>query len=258
MRKLQQAKEKASKDINIREQTRLRIKQEDERRKADEESLKEALEGIDISELKDLAQIEEMEVVPREHRASTRGQSQQVNSARWNPEWNGRKNFKRFRRRGVELGVQPHKVIVALEEAPAKNGVGESAFFLGDVESSSRSRSVASRSRQQTVDVDGDGDSSDVEPGFTRRKRTTQPEVIDVEDSGPDDEEIVVERTQKSSGRTQRIVETQMSDAPSQRGGKKRPPTSSSGQPASKRGKISMRDDDSDEEETGFRFRRRG
>jgi hypothetical protein len=255
LKRLQRANEKANKDINIREQTRLRVKEEEERRIADREALELALEGIDISEARNLAQIEEMEIVPREHRPSTRIHSQQADNPRWNPEWNGRKNFKRFRRRGIEQGVQSRKVIVELEEASAENEAAENPFFLEDVESSSRP--VASRRRQQTVDVDSDSDSSDPEPGFTRRKSSTQPEVIAVEDSSPEDDDIVVERTQRSSGRTQRVVETQMSDASGQKGGKKRPPTSSSGQPASKKGRIMARDD-SDEEETGFRFKRRG
>jgi hypothetical protein len=271
LERLQRAKANASKDINIREETRLRVKEEEERRLADREALELALEGIDISEAKNLAQIEEMEVIPREHRPSTRVHSQQADNPRWNPEWNGRKNFKRFRRRGVEQGVQPRKVIVELEEAPTESEAVEDPFFLKDVDSSSRS--VASRRRQQTVDVDNDDDSSDPEPGFTRRKPSTQPEsgsmrrkpstqleVIAVEDSGSDDEDVVVARTQRSSGRTQRIVETQMSDASGQKSGKKRPPVSSSGQPASKRGKITVRDDsdDNDDEEVGFRFKRRG
>ena len=259
LERLQRAKEKANKEINVREQTRLRVKEEEQRRIADREALELALEGIDITEARNLARIEEMEIVPREPRPSTRVHSQQADNARWNPEWNGRKNFKRFRRRGVEPGVQPRRVIVELEEAPAENEATE-PFFLEDMESSSRS--MASRRRQQTVDVDDD-DASDPEPGFARRKPSTQPEVIAVEDSSPedggdgDDDDDVVERTQRSSGRTQRIVETQMSDASAQKGGKKRPTTSSSGQPASKRGRI-MAKDDSDEEETGFRFRRRG
>ncbi|KAF1841454.1 uncharacterized protein K460DRAFT_291612 [Cucurbitaria berberidis CBS 394.84] len=252
--KLQRAKAIAdNKDINVREHTRLRIKEEEDRRKADEQSLREAVEGIDIAEMKNLAQVEEMDVLPREDRGMVRGQSQ-AHGERWNAEWNGRKNFKKFRRRGAEHGVQAHKVIVTLEEAPPKKGFGVGdAFFLEDVEPSSRSRD----SRRKEVD-----DSSEPEPGFTRRKRTTQTEVINVEDSGPGDEEDPVEsaRTQRSSGRTQRVVETQVDDpqTQTQRGKKRGSSGTAASQPASKRGRVSKRDDDSDEEETGFRFRRRG
>ncbi|KAL1796286.1 hypothetical protein ACET3X_004826 [Alternaria dauci] len=257
--RLNKAERKAEKDINIREHTRQRIKEEEERRKADEESLREALEGIDITELKNLAKIEEMDVLPRQNRATARNQSQ-VNSERWNEEWNGRKNFKKFRRRGAEQGVQSQKVLVTLEEAPSKktHGITE-AFFLDDPEPSARSHN----SRRGRTATAPDSDSEPEVGGFTRRKRTTQSqpqqEVINVEDSGPDDEEVPEQRTQRSSGRTQRVVETQLEGTQTTQRGKKRSSgaTASSGQPASKKGRFGRRDDDSDDEETGFRFKRR-
>jgi len=259
LERLQRAKEKAHKDINVREQTRLRIKEEDDRRKADEESLREQLEGIDIEQMKNLAVIEEMEILPRAQRNNSdnlRTPSEaRASSNRWDPAWNGRKNFKKFRRRGAEQGIAPHKVIVALEEAPKQKGFGESAFFLEDVEP--RGNAMA-KSRRKIAEED---EESEPESGFRGRQSRTQtqtqeqPEVINVEDSGPDDEEVIESRTQKSSGRTQRVVETQVEAAG---GGRKRTGGAASGQPASKRGRISRRDDDdSDEEETGFRFKRR-
>ena len=94
LERLQRAKAKADKDINVREQTRLRVKEEEDRRKVDEENLREALEGVDIAEMKNLAPIEEMAVLPREGRGTRRNQDQE-HGARWNSEWNGRKNFKK-------------------------------------------------------------------------------------------------------------------------------------------------------------------
>ncbi|KAH7079227.1 hypothetical protein BKA63DRAFT_408921 [Paraphoma chrysanthemicola] len=253
LQKLQRAQAKAdSKEVNVREHTRLRIKEEEERRRADEDSLREALEGIDIAEMRNLAPIVEMELRPRADRVTAR-QSQE-NGERWNPEWNGRKNFKKFRRRGVERGMQSHKVLVTLEEAPLKKGFGDT-FFLEDVEPSATFRSRNSERKQPIAD------SSEPEQGFTRRKRTAAPEVINVEDSGLEsEEEGPVPRTQKSSGRTQRVAETQVDDTETQTQGrgKKRGAPAASGQPANKRGRVGRRDDDSDEEETGFRFKRRG
>lgn len=254
--RLQRAKRKADKDIDVREQTRLRIKEEDDRRKAAEESLREQLEGIDIEQMKNLAVVEEMHILPRAQRSNgdnlrTPAEAR-ANSGRWDPAWNGRKNFKKFRRRGAEQGVTPHKVMVALEEAPQQKGFGDSAFFLDDVEPRT---SAMARSRRVV-----EKESSDEEegPGFRARKSKThtqeQPEVVNVEDSGPDDEEVPEVRTQKSSGRTQRVVETQVSEAV----GRKRAGGVASGQPASKRGRVSRREENSDDEETGFRFKRRG
>jgi len=204
------------------------------------------------------AVIEEMGILPRAQRNNSdnlRTPSEaRASSNRWDPAWNGRKNFKKFRRRGAEQGIAPHKVIVVLEEAPKQKGFGESAFFLEDVEP--RGNAMA-KSRRKIAEED---EESEPESGFRGRQSRTQtqtqeqPEVINVEDSGPDDEEVIESRTQKSSGRTQRVVETQVEAA----GGRKRTGGAASGQPASKRGRISRRDDDdSDEEETGFRFKRR-
>ncbi|KAJ4383833.1 hypothetical protein N0V86_000676 [Didymella sp. IMI 355093] len=260
---LQRARQKADKEINVREQTRLRIKEEEDRRKADEESLREQLEGIDIEQMKNLAVIEEMEVLPRQRNndnlrtpAEARAQAQAQND-RWDPAWNGRKNFKKFRRRGAEQGVAPHRVIIALEEAPQQTGFGDSWFLHADTEP--RPSSLAPRREENGENED----ESEPEQGFrgrtsrTQSQRPSQPqrEVINVEDSGPDDEEVVEPRTQRSSGRTQRVVETQSFDH-----GRKRPGGAANGQPPTKKGRVdrSRRDDnDSDNEETGFRFKRR-
>ncbi|KAH8724018.1 hypothetical protein GQ44DRAFT_802793 [Phaeosphaeriaceae sp. PMI808] len=228
--KLQRAQAKAEDhEMNIREQTRLHVKAEDERRKADEEGRREALDGIDIAEMRDLVQIEEMELRSLDDRTATR--QSQANSNRWKPEWNGRKNFKKFRRRGAEHGVQPHKVMVMLEEAPPKKGFGAgNTFFLEDVEPSSTFRSRDSR-HQAAME-----DSSEAEQGFTRRKRSETREVVDVEDSEPEEEDDVpVMRTQRSSGRTQRIVETPVDEDTTQTHGKKRGATPASNQPANTR-----------------------
>ncbi|KAH4952209.1 hypothetical protein HBI56_003800 [Parastagonospora nodorum] len=250
--KLQRAQARAaSKEFNVREQARIRVKEEEERRKADEESLAEALDGVDISQIRNITEIEEMDVRPRADRALAR--QSQVNSDRWNPEWNGRKNFKKFKRRGVERGVQAHRTIIRLEEAAPKKGFGVGdAFLLDDVEPSLTFRSNRSRRLQD------DDDSEPEVGGFVSRKRSQTSEVVNVEESGEEDgDEGPVGRTQRSSGRTQRVVETQIDDTQTQARGKKRGAATVAG-PTSKRGKLSRREDDSDEEETGFRFKRRG
>lgn len=255
LQKLQRAQAKAAgKEFNVLDQARVRVKEEEERRKADEGKLREALEGIDISQIRDVTKIVDMELRPRADRVASR--QLQASSERWDPEWNGRKNFKKFRRRGAECGVQKHKTIVPLEEAPPKKGFGiGDAFLLDDVEPSASFRSRNGRRTQQA-----DDDSEPEVGGFVSRKRSHATEAINVEDSVPDDgDEGLVARTQKSSGRTQRVAETQVDETETQTQGrgKKRGATAAAG-PASKRGRMGRRDDDSDEEETGFRFKRRG
>ncbi|KAF3042501.1 hypothetical protein E8E11_005155 [Didymella keratinophila] len=264
---LQRARQKADKEINVKELSKLRMKEAEERRKADEESLREQLEGIDIEQMKNLAVIEEMEVHPR-HRngdnlrtpAEARAQAQ-TKTDRWDPAWNGRKNFKKFRRRGAEQGIATHRVIVALEEAPSQRGFADGFFLMPD---EPRASGLAARRKKGGENEEVEED-SEPEQGFRGRKSRTQSqrqtqtqeqsEVIHVEDSGPDDEEVVEPRTQKSSGRTQRVVETQSFEQ-----SRKRPGGAANGQPPAKKGKISRSmqvDSDSDDEEKGFRFKRR-
>lgn len=242
------------KDINVLEQTRARVKAEEERRLADEESLREALEGVDIAQIRDITEIVDMELRPRNDRVTSR--QSQVVSERWNADWNGRKNFKKFRRRGAERGLQAHKVIVPFEEASSKRSFGVmEGFLLDEAESSLASRGRGSHRKK----VD---ESSDGETGFRPTERGSQTqEVINVEDSSLESEdEGPVPKTQRSSGKTQRVVETQVGDTQksTQRGKKRSPAAPPAAAPASKRGRISRRDDSSDDEEGGFRFKRRG
>jgi hypothetical protein len=263
MEQMQRTKKKSEKEIDVRKEARKRIEEDEERRKMEEESLREALEGVDIAEIRANVEIEEMPLRPQGERPNNHSQ---IRSDRWNPDWNGRKNFKRFRRRGAERGPQSQRVLVTFEEAPQKKGFGDSAFFLEDTEPTPRTKEDERRLKRRMGRAADSG--SEAETGFSRRKRTKQTaaEVINVEDSaGEGDERPVISgRTQRSSGKTQRIAETQLEETEiqTQRGsdGRKRGPpvTVAAGQPAAKKGRMARRDDSSDEEETGFRFRRRG
>ncbi|KAL5115965.1 hypothetical protein ACEQ8H_006187 [Pleosporales sp. CAS-2024a] len=275
VQKPKRAKAKAAgKEFDVLEQVRIRAKEEDERRRADEESLAEALNGVDISQIRDVTQIEEMELRPRADRVAAR--QSQAHGDRWNPEWNGRKNYKKFRRRGVECGVQTHRTIIRVEEAAPKKGFGVGdAFLLDDVEPSATLRSNQSRGmqqqqqqqqqqpQQQPQQQQADDDDSEPEVGgFISRRRSQATEVVNVKDSDAEDAaEGSTAKTQRSSGKTQRVTETQLGEVETQtqRRSKKRGPTAAAAAgPASKRGRLDSREADSDEEETGFRFRRRG
>jgi hypothetical protein len=251
LEQLQRAKKKMEKEVDVREQTRLQLQAQEEKRKADEESLREALQGVDISDIRGLVQIEEMEVkksVPAQ-RNGARGEC-------WNDEWNGRKNFKKFRRRGAEHAPQRQKVIVALEEVPRKKGFGlGDPFFLQDAEKPAGSTAEQRRTGR------GEDYSSEPEQGFVSRKRSQTNEVINVEDSEMDDDRDVQQSTAGTlRSRTQRVPETQVTrtQTQSQSQRKRAPVTVAAGQPPPKRNRTARpADDDSDAEETGFRLRRR-
>ncbi|KAK8195317.1 uncharacterized protein BKA78DRAFT_309589 [Phyllosticta capitalensis] len=106
-------------EINIKQLAKERMEKEEEQRKQDEEALREALEGMDIESIKNLAKVEVMEVKPRENQLSRANEN--TDCARWKAEWDGRKNFKKFRKRrpgstNEEAPLRGRKVIVGLEE----------------------------------------------------------------------------------------------------------------------------------------------
>ncbi|KAK3058054.1 hypothetical protein LTR09_001131 [Extremus antarcticus] len=153
------AKKKA-KEMDVMAEITARRKRDEDERKKDEESLREAMNGIDIAELKNLAQVEEMDVPVRE-RPARGGAAEGGGGDRWDPAWNGRKNFKKFRRQGQRDGDAPRlpRVIVALEEVPKKaHGIGEEYWLTstsktkgkGKNQSQSQSQSQSTRQSQRT------------------------------------------------------------------------------------------------------------
>lgn len=94
-----------------------------EQRREEEASLQASLQDMSIEQMKNLVIVEEMEVPSRDVRSQTVDEGN-----RWNDQWNGRKNFKKFRRKG-DLNMPRNRiqtVIVPLEEVKRKDyGVGD-------------------------------------------------------------------------------------------------------------------------------------
>jgi nijmegen breakage syndrome protein 1 len=120
---------KAKKEIDILEIARQR-REEEEKAKAEREKIQEQLESMDIHERPEI-EIAEMEVkrsVPPSRPAARADESE-----RWDDKWNGRKNFKKFRRRGGATGPVQEKIIVPLEEVKKKDfGIGDDYWDDGD------------------------------------------------------------------------------------------------------------------------------
>ncbi|KAK0258799.1 hypothetical protein B0A54_12596 [Friedmanniomyces endolithicus] len=116
---------KKDQQLDVKAALAERRNAEEERRRKDEDALREQLAGVDLADLHDLAQIEEMEIPVREHPPPRRAEPG-APSARWDPAWNGRKNFKKFRPHGqLRDGPRARQVIVQLEEVTqTTNGLG--------------------------------------------------------------------------------------------------------------------------------------
>ncbi|KAK5171803.1 uncharacterized protein LTR77_003439 [Saxophila tyrrhenica] len=274
------AKKKA-KEMDVMAEIQARRKKEDEERRKMEEQTREALDGLDIAAMKNLAVIEEMDVPMRERPARRSAADANTGQGdRWDPAWNGRKNFKKFRPQGQGDGNAPRlpRVIVALEEVPKKaHGIGEeywlsnsTAKSKGKSKSQSQSQSqVASQS--QRIDLE---DNTGTSRRFQRRLKESRRE--DQDSVGailPD--EIAGHARDEALEETANANEAAMNSTPSQtfgtesqrRAAGKRPATEQSGPPA-KKARQSQRapstrqtitiDDDDDDDALKFRRRRRG
>ncbi|MCJ1439502.1 hypothetical protein MMC27_008896 [Xylographa pallens] len=236
-------KSKARKQIDIQEVVRERREAEEEAARKDEEDL-QTTEGVDIQGIRNLAVVEEMELPERSDRPPQRGTNNQ-NSERWDERWNGRKNFKKFRRQGQgEQRRRGPSVIVPLEEVKNKShGIGEEYWLESEKSKRKRKeREYASQSQSQ--------------PFTTARSRA---EEIPTELATGDEQEASdVEKSRKT-----RLMEKRSpSDSigvPAQTLNSKRSAPEGSSSGAQKRQKFSTtrRSDTDSEEDLKFRFKKR-
>ncbi|KAJ5951615.1 uncharacterized protein N7479_010028 [Penicillium vulpinum] len=108
---------------------------EDEEKQRNEDSHPVNLDDVDVEQLKNLAIVEEMEIPVRN--APVR---EVESSDRWDDHWNGRKNFKKFRRKGEPRSrARVQTVIVPLEEVTRKDyGIGDHYWAGNSTETNSR------------------------------------------------------------------------------------------------------------------------
>jgi hypothetical protein len=111
--------------------------QEEARARAEKEDLANLPDDVDLAEIRRLNIVEEIEV---RQPSNPRTREQDIRDGRWDPKWNGMKNFKRFRQRGEATGRQPVKTIVPLTQVKTKEfGVGDD-YWLEDEETERRKR----------------------------------------------------------------------------------------------------------------------
>ncbi|KAF6816335.1 FHA domain-containing protein [Colletotrichum musicola] len=123
---------RAKKEIDVLDVARQRREEEEARAKAEKEDLAKLPGDIDLAEIRRLQIVEEM---PLRQRSRDTSQDQDSENGRWDPRWNGRKNFKRFRPRGELTGRQPQKVIIPLSEVRNKDfGIGDDYWLEDDIQ----------------------------------------------------------------------------------------------------------------------------
>ena len=139
---------KPRKEIDIKEEVRKRREAEEDARRRDEESLQETMQGMDVGQMKNLAVVEEMELPVRSCQRLNANADGAPND-RWDDKWNGRKNFKRFRRHGqANQARRGQTVIVPLQEVKKKGyGIGEE-YWLNSESTDRRKRKDKERITQ--------------------------------------------------------------------------------------------------------------
>ncbi|OBT62185.1 hypothetical protein VE03_08373 [Pseudogymnoascus sp. 23342-1-I1] len=198
-------------------------------------------EDVDAAEVRNLSSIKEMGVRRPDAAIQARDEAR---SDRWDEKWNGRVNFKKFRRKGGDGPPATHKVIVSLEVAKQKDfGIGDSYWLKNDKASQLRKKDKSQRTSQNESPVQS-------------QTLTTR---SDVEESNMDSSNTGASLSKSTRGTVQ--SESRHSSASTGRSAtNKRPSTEAlMNPPPVKKAKRPFQKEDSDDSDDGlgFRFQKR-
>ncbi|KAI9785217.1 MAG: hypothetical protein M1835_003383 [Candelina submexicana] len=240
---------KVKKEPKVLEVARERRQAEEEAARQHQEALQASMDGMDVEQLRNVAVIEDMEIAPRPTR-SARADAHGDTSSRWDERWNGRKNFKRFRRRGDGLpqSRRGHGVIVGLEEVKKKDyGIGDGYWLESSKEKKKKGKERDTQSQSQP---------------FATAKSQLSPSNVIVPDE-MDVEEEIVQPMRTRRGLVDKTNQAQPVGAKSPLSGGKRAAPATRQQPTPKRQKklAAVSDDehsdDDSEDDLKFRFAKR-
>jgi nijmegen breakage syndrome protein 1 len=155
---------KELKEIDVVEINRQKHEEAKALAEAERESLLQQLEGMDIEQMRNLAIIEEVPVVRKPPPIRT---ARADESDRWDDKWNGRKDFKRFRRRGADGNGRIERVLVPLEEARTKDfGIGDE--YWGENDTQKKKKDKGKGKDTQDLDTQMDFNSGGRSTGASR------------------------------------------------------------------------------------------
>lgn len=257
---------KKAKELDVLAEAARHREEQEARAKAEQEDLAQLPDDIDLAEIRRLNIVEEMEL--RKPDSGSRSREDDIADGRWDPKWNGMKNFKKFRRRGEVAGRQPAKTIIAVGEVQGKKfGVGDDYWL----EEESAPRANSGPRLQSALRDDSPPAISQISSANGRAGRTASeipPAAMD-EDSD-EDEDVDSQPPRASNSRrlgiqataSSRASRSQSSAQTSQGLGKRQAAGTLSG-PSSKRQRpppqpIQVDDSEEDsDDELKFRFGRR-
>lgn len=258
---------KIKKEIDVLEVARKTREEAEAKARAEQEDLNNLPEDIDLAEIRKLAIVEEM---PMRAPATARTREQDIADGRWDPRWNGRKNFKRFRSRGEVTGRPPKRVIVRLEQVKTKEfGIGDD-YWLEDEEAPRESQAPLSQASRGSESQARQNQAATGETNSQLRRQAARRTVSDDSDDEEDTGQISLGFSEleqpssrpRSSRTSQRTTESQAGRASTRASTQKRAATQPVAEQPAKRVRSTRRvpvaaeSEDSDEE-VGFRFGRR-
>ncbi|KAI0377564.1 hypothetical protein F5Y04DRAFT_176519 [Hypomontagnella monticulosa] len=140
---------KVKKELDILDLARQRREEVEARAKAEREELATAPDDLDLAEIRRLHIEEAMEV---RQAPSIRTREQDIADGRWDPAWNGRKNFKKFQQRGAARGRATQKIIVSVEEVKTKGfGIGDDYWLEDESQQRRKKKQSQTQSRSQSA-----------------------------------------------------------------------------------------------------------
>ncbi|KAI3557891.1 FHA domain-containing protein [Colletotrichum abscissum] len=264
---------KVKKEIDVLDVARQQREAMEARLKAEKEDLANLPDDVDLEQIRRLHIVEEM---PLRQPPANRSHDKDDENGRWDPRWNGRKNFKRFKPRGELTGRPPQKVIVTLTQVkPKEFGIGDDYWLEDDSQRKKKGNESqksgtaqdepapppppppVSRptSRQQRVVLSDDSEEDDDIPD-------TQAEPAPEPEPEPEPEPTPASRLRSTQATTAtQSQKTTQSQSTRQTRGKRAAPEPAKEPPAKKpratRKVIEVADSDDSEDELKFKFGRR-
>ncbi|KAI2615992.1 hypothetical protein GGR54DRAFT_610768 [Hypoxylon sp. NC1633] len=232
---------KAKKEIDILDLARQHREEAEARAKAEREDLTMALGDLDLAEIRRLHIEEPIEVrlIP-----PTRTREQDIADGRWDPVWNGRKNFKKFLQRGAPQGRPAQRIIVGLEEVKTKGfGIGDD-YWLEDDSQQRKKKKQQSQTQTQRLPAE-----------IIHPIDSSADEDHDLDDEENNDDVVVAPASRARAGRlAQQTTDSTSQKTQSSRAGKRPAPAPAKEQPV-KRPRVGFVPASDDESDDGLRFR---
>jgi nijmegen breakage syndrome protein 1 len=275
--------EKAKIEVDLFELARKKREKAENARNEREEFEETALDVKEIEALRDLAIVEDMEV---SRPSAPLRMAYADDSDRWDNKWNGRKNFKKFRRRGADSGPARdfQRVIVPLEEAKKKDfGIGDDYWLDTDAQrkkkkgrgrdtqdafesqSQAGTKNRAATRTAQILTSEAEEKLAQAEAGQVELP-SSNVEIVERSPSAspsPKPRSVAPRRTQRSEKLVDKTSTSQNSPAKNKRAASsslaKPPPTKKARQSTRKEinDDSDDDDDDDDDDELRFKFRKR-